>query len=98
MLCRELLRRSGWWDPQGPIGFGCRWSDESLAKLFESWPGPASVPRLAAELLAVVAKREACERIIVARRRLDAALWRLLMTDESPKVVGPAELGMERAA
>lgn len=99
LLCRDDLRRAGWWNPDGPIGFGCFWSNESLNYLFSRWPlgqtALLGVPDVARQLVNTIARYRAAERIVAARRRLDTALWRVLTSDDLHLRV--AELG-ERAA
>jgi hypothetical protein len=57
----QALQRAGWWDPQGPIGTGCRWSNESLALLGNQWPQ------------SVVATRANARRLLALARQWDVA-------------------------
>lgn len=91
-LCRELLRRQGYWNPQGPVGSGMQWSDESLVRLFFSFPGTFTVPANARRLVESVARWRAAQRLVTGLRRL---LLGQVEVPERPAAAGP---GRELAA
>jgi hypothetical protein len=65
-LVRALLRRLGFWCADGPVGYGGQWNDESLARLFCSWPGPSAVRVLAARLMNAASRWREAEWLSIA--------------------------------
>ena len=56
-LARAALRREHFWDPQGPIGTGCMWSDETLSRLSQLYPACVAATRYHARNLVALNRR-----------------------------------------
>jgi hypothetical protein len=56
-LARAALRRAHHWDPQGPIGTGCMWSDETLVRLAGMFPASVVATRYHARHLLALSRR-----------------------------------------
>jgi hypothetical protein len=71
-LARRALQAEHFWDPNALIGFGCMWSNESLALLAEQYPiSSVAVWQNARHLLALRRRWDLAENFV---RQLRAAL------------------------
>jgi hypothetical protein len=68
-LARRALQADRYWDPKGPISYGCKWSDETLVRLATSYPACVAAVRYnARHLLALNRRREQAVRLLADLR------------------------------
>jgi hypothetical protein len=70
-LVRRALQKEHFWDPQGPFGTGCQWSDETLVQLAQSYPASVVATRAnARHLLALVRRWRMAEDLLSRFRQV----------------------------
>jgi hypothetical protein len=83
-LARAALRREHYWDPRGPIGTGCMWSDETLVRLTQLYPASPVATRYYARNLVTLHRRWTMAENLLAQFRA------ALLGDDEP--IGPLPL------